>query len=272
MNLKKTGRGPRRALLARIPARVRVPVRPSDETGTPNSHPSWIIYITKSWLTWKICVSPRTTFFLIYSHFQLDDESKKSWLKKHDRYIKKRAGAPTRGWKWLTETSIPFHPFTLPKTNIFAPKNGWVSKFGISKLPGGPYFQGRLLLVSGRVQLFHPRWSLGSLDGPGREVFVEISAIFGPKFGVHLPLEPGEKAPNSCIFRWKDLEISGDFGKFWRFFFKKILEILGNLSFSASLPKLAATSWTSFEPNTQRHGDSWRSGGHSFKQSKERQN
>ena len=39
---------------------------------------------------------------------------------------------------------------TLPETNIFAPENGDFQARNLL-FPGGPYFQGRLLLVSGSV-------------------------------------------------------------------------------------------------------------------------
>ena len=47
---------------------------------------------------------------------------------------------------------VPQKKFTLPKTNM-APTNGWLEYY----FPiGEAYFQGRLLLVSGRVNFWFP--------------------------------------------------------------------------------------------------------------------
>ncbi len=51
--------------------------------------------------------------------------------------------------------------FTLPETNFFAPENWWLGDY----FPfGKAYFQGRLLLVSGRLKLWKPDTHLA--NGP----------------------------------------------------------------------------------------------------------
>ena len=85
---------------------------------------------------------------------------------------------------WLLE--LP--GYTLPETNIFAPKNGWFP-IGISKIPGGPLFSGDMFVSEYTVYVFPGSW-------------LEFSQCQVAGMVVHFELGMTEDDPDSpsCLF------------------------------------------------------------------------